>query len=606
MSGTGSASPLHADPLLDRALQDAQRGDVARAMDGVQTLLRAQPDNTDALQVLGMLLTKSGRAAEAVQHLARAVAADPNFATYRNNLGNALMQVQRHEDAATQYRAAIALDPQYWRAWQGLVNALQKLDRHVEALETCHQALTLRTPWSEMTALAAGCLERLGRVDDAVELLRKGILTQMTSAEGTRESRDAAVLALTAPRLFFLNYTSITPASLAEEHLTYMGCVPAARTPARTPPDPERRLRIGFLSGDLRTHSAGYFALPLAWAKPDDVDLICFATNPVATGDPVTAQYRSLSSGWVECATMSDDGLDAAIRTQRIDVLLDLSGHTGMGRLSALNGKPAPVIMSAIGYPNTTGHPAVDYRIVDSITDPPGTEALATEALVRIDPCFLSYVPPSESPTPEMPPADAPPTFGSFNNTSKVGQATARLWAGAMARVPESRLLIKSDRMRCDATRERLLATLEAAGIARERIELIPATKSIGDHLALYSRIHVALDPTPYNGTTTTCEALWMGVPVVTMTGHRHASRVSTSLLTAAGLTDWIAPDEESFARIAGDLVTNRARLAAFRADAQRLLQASPLLDGHAYAARTYAAIRERWRLWCANQAGTP
>jgi protein O-GlcNAc transferase len=605
MSGAGSASPLHADPLLDRALQDAQRGEIAGAMGAVQTLLRAQPDNTDALQVLGMLLTKSGRAAEAVQHLARAVAADPNFATYRNNLANALTQVKQHEEAVTQYRAAIELDPRYWRAWQGLVSALQKLDRHVEALETCERAIARRERWPEMSALAAGCLERLGRVDDAVDLLRKAALEQMLSTEGTREARDAAVLALTAQRLFFLNYTDISPAALAEEHLTYMGCVPSARSPARTPPVADRRLRVGFLSGDLRTHSAGYFALPLAWARPDDVDIVCFATNPVATGDPVAAQYRSLSSGWVECTTMSDAGLDAAIRAQRIDVLLDLSGHTGMGRLNALHGKPAPVIMSAIGYPNTTGHPAVDYRIVDSITDPPGSETLATEALVRIDPCFLSYVPPSESPAPEMPPAEAPPTFGSFNNTSKVGQATATLWAAAMARVPEARLLIKSDRMRCDATRERLLATLEAAGIARERVELLPATKSIGDHLALYSRIHVALDTTPYNGTTTTCEALWMGVPVVTMTGHRHASRVSTSLLTAAGLTDWIAADPESFARIAGNLVMDRVRLAAFRADAQRLLQASPLLDGHAYAARTYAAIRERWRRWCATQAGS-
>jgi predicted O-linked N-acetylglucosamine transferase (SPINDLY family) len=599
----GSPTPLHSDPVLDRALHQAQRGEVSAAMESVQLLLRVHPDNTDALQVLGMLLTKSGRAAEAVRHLERAVTVDPNFATYRNNLGNALVQVGRHEDAATHYRAAIALDRSYWRAWQGLVGALQKLDRHDEALETCERAIARRRSWPEMSALAAGCLERLGRVEDAVDLLRKTALEQVLGSEGTREVRDAAVLALTAQRLFLLNYTDISPAALAEEHLAYMGCVPPARNPARTPPDPERMLRVGFLSGDLRTHSAGYFALPLAWVKPDDVEIICFATNPVATGDPVAAQYRSLSSGWVDCATMSDAGLDAAIRAHRIDVLLDLSGHTGMGRLNALHSKPAPVIMSAIGYPNTTGHPAVDYRIVDSITDPPGTEALATEALVRIDPCFLSYVPPSESPTPEMPSADAPPTFGSFNNTSKVGQATATLWAAAMARVPESRLLIKSRGMRCDPTSERLLATLESAGIARERVELLPATKSIGDHLALYSRIHVALDPTPYNGTTTTCEALWMGVPVVTMTGERHAARVSTSLLTAAGLTDWIAPDAETFARIAGDLVMDRPRLAAFRADSQRLLQASPLLDGHAYAARTYAAIRERWRRWCATQA---
>ena len=442
----GSPTPLHSDPVLDRALQQAQRGEVGAAMESVRLLLRVQPDNTDALQVLGMLLAKSGRAAEAVRHLERAVAVDPNFATYRTNLGNALMQAARHEDATAHYRAAIALDRRYWRAWQGLVGALQKLDRHDEALNTCHQALALRSPWPEMTALAAGCLERLGRLDEAVELLRDAIAEQVTGTVGTRDSRDAAVLALKAQQLFFLNYTDIAPDALAREHVAYMGCVPRAQSPARTPPDPERALRVGLLSGDLRTHSAGYFALPLAWARPEDVALVCFATNPVATGDPVTAQYRSLSSGWVECATMSDDGLDATIRAHRIDVLLDLAGHTGIGRLGALGRKPAPVIISAIGYPNTTGHPCVDYRIVDSVTDPPGTESLATETLVRIDPCFLSYVPPSESPAPAMPPDAAPPTFGSFNNTSKLGKATAHLWAGAMARVPQSRLLIKSDR----------------------------------------------------------------------------------------------------------------------------------------------------------------
>ena len=587
----GQQTPLHSDPALDRALQQAQRGDVMGAMASVQLVLRVQPDNTDAMQVLGMLLTKSGRAADAVRHLERAVAVDPNFTTYRNNLGNALMEVRRREDAVTQFRAAIALDQRYWRAWQGLVSALQQLDRPEEALETCMRALAIRPDWPAMTTDVAGCLERLGRVDDAIDTLRAGI------------ARDPACLQLHAVMVFFMNYTGIDRDALADAHRAIARAVPAGGRAARTPPDPGRRIRVGLLSGDLRTHSAGYFALPIAWARPDDVEIVCFATNPPATDDPVAAQYRALSSAWVECATMSDEGLDAAIRAQRIDVLIDLAGHTGMGRLGALWQKPAPVILNAIGYPNTTGHPSVDYRIVDSITDPPGSERLATERLLRIDPCFLSYVPPSESPSPAMPAAGTPPTFGSFNLTSKIGDATARLWAAAMERVPESRLVIKCGRMRSPTARENLLCRLERAGIARHRVELLERTRSIGDHLAMYSRVHVALDPTPYNGTTTTCEALWMGVPVVTMTGDRHASRVSTSLLSAAGLHEWIAPDAGSFARIAGDLVTDAARLSAFRADAQRMLQASALLDGRGYAARVHAAIRQCWQRWCANQA---
>ena len=588
MSGS---TPLHADPALDRALQQAQRGDVVSAMASVQLLLRVQPDNTDAMQVLGMLLTKSGRAADAVRHLERAVAVDPNFATYRNNLGNALMEVRRREDAVTQFRAAIALDQRYWRAWQGLVSALQQLDRPEEALETCMRALAIRPDWPAMTSEVAGCLERLGRVEEAIGTLRTGL------------ERDPTSFPLHALMVFFMNYTGVDREALADAHREVARAVPAGTQPARTSPDANRRIRVGLLSGDLRTHSAGYFALPIAWARPDDVDIVCFATNPPAVDDPVAAQYRALSSAWVECATMSDEGLDAAIRAQRIDVLLDLAGHTGMGRLSALCRKPAPVIINAIGYPNTTGHPRVDYRIVDSITDPPGSEHLATEQLLRIDPCFLSYVPPSQSPAPAMPDAGTPPTFGSFNLTTKISDATAQLWAGAMRIVPESRLLIKCGRMRSPTARENLLCRLERAGIARERVEILERTRSIGDHLALYGRMHVALDPTPYNGTTTTCEALWMGVPVVTMTGDRHAARVSTSLLSAAGLHEWIAPDAGSFARIAANLVTDAARLSAFRADAQRMLQASSLLDGRGYAVRVHAAIRQCWQRWCANHA---
>ena len=358
----GSAVPLHADPALDRALRQAHLGDVQGAMASVQLLLRVQPDNTDALQVLGMLLTKSGRAADAVTHLERAVAVDPSFAAYRNNLGNALLEARRTADAAAQFRAAISLDRSYWRAWQGLVSALQRLDHPEEARETCMQALAIRPVWPEMTADLAGCLERLGRVEEAIHALHTGL------------ERDPKCVPMRGVMCFFMNYTSIDREALADAHRAIARAIPRAAQPARTDPDPDRRIRIGLLSGDLRTHSAGYFALPIAWARPEDTDIVCFATNPPALNDPVAAQYRALSSSWVECATMSDEGLDAAIRAQRIDVLIDLAGHTGMGRLSALAHKPAPVIINAIGYPNTTGHPSVDYRIVDAITDPPGHE----------------------------------------------------------------------------------------------------------------------------------------------------------------------------------------------------------------------------------------
>ena len=300
---------------------------------------------------------------------------------------------------------------------------------------------------------------------------------------------------------------------------------------------------------------------------------------------------------------MDDATLDAAIRMRRIDVLLELSGHTNGGRLRALDRKPAPVIVTAIGYPNTTGHPAVDVRIVDSITDPPGSEACATERLVRIDPCFLCFTPPEDAGTPTLPPVDAPITFGSFNLAAKIAPEAIAMWSAAMAAVPGSRLLLKSRTLVDPGTRQRLVDRLVAGGIAADRVETLAYSPSVADHLALYSRMHVALDTFPYHGATTTCEALWMGVPVVSLAGDRHAARVGASLLAAAGWPELVASTPEEFARLAARLATDRSRLAEFRATARDRLRTSPLLDSAAYAARFHAALRDCWRRHCGAAA---
>jgi predicted O-linked N-acetylglucosamine transferase (SPINDLY family) len=317
----------------------------------------------------------------------------------------------------------------------------------------------------------------------------------------------------------------------------------------------------------------------------------------------IERRYRELTDEWVEAAAMDDATLDAAIRMRRIDVLLELSGHTNGGRLRALDRKPAPVIVTAIGYTNTTGHPAVDVRIVDSITDPPGSEAFATERLVRIDPCFLCFTPPEDAGTPTLPPVDAPITFGSFNLAAKIAPEAIAMWSAAMAAVPGSRLLLKCRTLVDPGTRQRLVDRLVAGGIAADRVETLAYSRSVADHLALYSRMHVALDTFPYHGATTTCEALWMGVPVVTLVGDRHAARVGASLLAAAGWPELVASTTEEFARRAAGLATDRSRLAEFRATARDRLRASPLLDSAAYAARFHAALRECWRRHCGTAA---
>jgi protein O-GlcNAc transferase len=578
---------------LQRALQDAQSGKLDAAIASVRSLLRIQPKNTDALQLLGLFLTQAGQSQQAVVQLERAVSLAPQVAGYRNNLGNALAGIGRQRDAAAQYEKAVALDPAYFRAYLGLALARTAMLDAPGAVEACRRGLAIRPDWPEMVSCAATAFEAADRIDEAIRCVRDAV------------RRDPSSELLRSKLAFLLNYAAATPAEAFAAHREYHDLV--ARTPQAPPrpvADPERPLRIGVLSGDLRTHSVGYFAEPIFRTKHAGDAIVVFATLPGSDRDAMTTRFRALADGWVESSILDHASLDAAIRRERIDVLLELSGHTNGGRLAALDRKPAPVIVSAIGYPNTTGHPCVDWRVVDATTDPAGSEAYATERLLRLDPCFLCYEPPVDAPAPTLPAEDAPITFGSFNLTSKVGPDTIRFWRAALEAVPGSRLLVKSKSIADDATRRSVLARLEAGGIDPSRVETLAYTATQADHFALYGRMHVALDTHPYNGTTTTCEALWMGVPVVTLEGDRHAARVGASLLRAAGCEAWIARSPEEFAACAARLAADRSGLAEFRRTARERLRASVLLDSAAYGARFHDALRATWRDWCGRNAG--
>lgn len=578
-------------PTIQRALQDAQSGRLDGAIASLRSLLRMQPKNTEAMQVLGLLLTQAGQREQAIVQLERAAQLEPQAAAFRNNLGNALLDHGRARDAALQFAKAVELDRNYFRAFLGLALARTALHDSVGAIEACRRGLAIRTNWPEMSLCAAAALESGDRLDEAIACLREAL------AQSPGDERLLSRLALA------LNYTCSTPQAIHAAHIAYRGAI--RREPA-SPPSPaadrDRPLRIGVLSGDLRAHSVGYFAEPFFIARPADHAITVFATNPPDAG-ALAQRFRSLADGWVECAALSDKALDRVIREHGIDVLIDLSGHTKGGRLPALDRKPAPVIVSAIGYPNTTGHPSVDWRIVDSVTDPDGAEGLCTERLLRIDPCFLCYQPSPDAPEPTPPPADAAFTFGSFNLSSKISESTIALWSAVLRSVPHSRLLVKSKSIADDSTRNRLLERLASGGVDRARIETLAYTATQAEHFALYGRVHVALDTTPYNGTTTTCEALWMGVPVVTLEGDRHAARVGASLLQAAGRPDLVARDPEDFVEIASRLAQDRGGLDARRHDARESLRSSALLDASAYGARFHAAVREAWRSWCGAQA---
>jgi predicted O-linked N-acetylglucosamine transferase (SPINDLY family) len=372
---------------------------------------------------------------------------------------------------------------------------------------------------------------------------------------------------------------------------------------------PDRRLTLGFVSSDLRTHSISWFLLPLlANLDRKAFRVACYDTGVKA--DRVTERLRRLSDVWRNLPRLTPSALSAQIRADGVDIAIDLSGHTAGHRLATLHMRPAPLQVTWLGYPNTTGVRAIDLRIVDAVTDPlmddgasserPST--VATERLLRLPECFLCYGPPDDALEPTMPEpggSSGGVVFGSFSTLSKVNDACAALWAKVLGAVPGSRLLLKNRAFATPAVRDRVVRRLAAAGLDPARIEAAAWTDSTADHLAYYRRLHIALDTWPYCGTTTTCEALWMGVPVVTLAGATHASRVGASLLTTTELTDLIARTEEEYVSIAAALAADPARIAALRSSLRERMRRSPLCDAPGFAARFGAALRAEWIKAC-------
>lgn len=576
---------------IARAIEDAQRGRMEQALASLRLLLKVRPDDPDALAAIGLLLVQSGQLQQAIRHLTKAVTGHPHAPGAHTNLANALLGAQRFTEAARHYEQALGLEPAHRNAILGLVIARTRLEDADGALVIADRGLALEPNWPRLQMARALALAAADRVEEAVASTESFLRTHPDLPE------------LRQQMLFLLNYTSRPAPELTALHCEYGRSVSRRGTPARTAADPERPLRVGILSSDLRTHSVGYFAEPCIANVPAGWTIACFATTPVQRDDPMTQRFMALADRWVDAANLDDATLDSAIRDAGIDVLVELNGHSSGNRLAALDRKPAPVIVTAIGYPNTTGHPCVDWRIVDSVTDPPGTESHCTEGLLRLDPCFLCYVPPRDAPAPGMPSPDGALTFGSFNLASKIREETVALWARALSSVPGSRLLLKSRSMQDPALCSRLLARFKRGGIDPARVEAIGYTKDTNSHLGLYSRVHVALDTAPYNGTTTTCEALWMGIPVVTIEGDRHAARVGASLLRAAGLPELVARTPEEFAAIAGSLAQDRGRLDSLRTGLRGRLRESTLLDAAGYSGRFHALLRTAWRAYCRNAA---
>jgi protein O-GlcNAc transferase len=577
----------------------AQSGRVAEAVEHFERAARAEPGNADAQASLGMALAQAGRREAAARALAAAVARNPNHVMARFNLGVLRSEAGALEEAAEHFRAVIARQPDRPDPRLNLAEVLRRAHRYEDALEVLDEAVRRHPGISALRVNRANVLKYLGRIPEAEAAYRDAVAANPDD----EVARDNQLLcALYAP--------DRAPADIRDLHRAWgervTARLPAPPKPHANPPDPERPLKVGYVSPDLREHPVAAFVAPIL-GRHDPARVMATAYAHVPNPDATTARLKALAPAWRDVAGMDDDALAEQIRADGIDVLVDLAGHTRGARLGAFARAPAPVQITYLGYPVGTGLPAIGHRITDRVADPPGTDDFYTEALLRLEAPFCCFAEPEHGPDPGPPPArtNGYVTFGSQANPVKVNERVLALWARVLQAVPDARLLLGSGEYASRGVRERVLAGLAEGGVGPERVAFSPeAALGKGDFLARYTRMDVALDTFPYAGHTTTCEALWMGLPVITLAGEWYIQRVGASLLGVMDLEELVADTPEAYVDAARRLAAEPDRLADLRAGLRERMQASPLMDGAGFTRRLEDAYREAWRRWCSGHPG--
>ncbi len=608
--------------LLAAALE--QRGGLEEARAHFERAVELEPANPAARHRLGLSLAQSGQFQEAEAHLKEAAALAPNFAMAHMHLGNvhkalgdlnrAVIELRTAASLAPQdgevqfslggilqameqlgpaqeaYRAALALRPDYVEALNNLGLTFYLQRRYAEALPCHRKAVQLRPTHANAQCGLGMDTFALGMVDESIAAYRAAV---------TLDPSDAATHAILA---LAMNYSaSLSPEEVTREHFAwgrrFDGFADAVR-PHQNGREPDRRIRVGFLSADFIEHPVGFFIEPvLEHLDRGQFDVTCYMAGPWK--DDLTTRVRKLAGAWREVHALSDVALAEQIRADRVDVLVEMSGLTLGNRLAAVARRPAPVQATYLGFPTTTGVRSVDYRITDAWADPPGmTEHLHTETLLRLPKTFACYRAPANAPEVSALPAKCSGhvTFGFVNMVYKLTPAMIDLWCRLLERAPTSRLIMVVE----DDARGRIAELIAAHGIDARRVDVM-GRKKHAEYLALISSIDIALDTYPFNGHTTTCDCLWMGVPVVSLAGTSAARRAGVSVMNNIGLPELVAEDEESYLNIAARLAGDVHRLENLRQELRSKLQSSPIMNGLEFANDLGHALRAMWRRWCAN-----
>ncbi len=638
------------------------RGNLAESVLCYQRALTLNPEFVEAHNNLGEALTTQGEYSEAEACYQRVLALNPDFALAHYNLGNTSRMNGDPETAISFYQRALELDPSHTLSHYHLGLTLQSMDRLNEAKEGYRHALDL-DPEHVLTLLDLGNLLRIerdydaaiayfkqvlnndpahatahynlgialydcGRFTDAVAGFERsleynsgfqdahnylGLIAKDRGNTGDALTHFKNAIAINpsdamihSNLLLYLNYApGFSRAEVYHEHQRYNALHAAALTTQSSYSNskhPQRRLRIGYVSPDFRKHANAYFFEPvLEHHDRAQFEIYCYYTDTKVDMDNQRIQQHS--DHWLDCAKLSDDILVDQIKRDQIDLLVDLAGHTANNRLGIFARKPAPVQLAYLGYPNTRGMPCIDYRISDRHIEPENdAENFSTETLIRMPESWYCFRPPNDSPAVNALPAASNGyiTFGSLNQHCKTNPGVLTLWAQVLQAVPGSKLLIHTHTRSLNDpnTRQTFAAFFNGLGISADRL-IFDDLEPPENHLCSYHKIDIGLDTFPHNGGATTCEALWMGVPVVTLPGESLASRMSLSILSTLNMLELVARTENEYVAICAKLAVDKQGLQHWRTEMRNRMQASPLLDPATFTRQLEAAYQKMWQAWC-------
>ena len=609
---------------LGNALWDAGKSDEGIA--SYHRALQLRPDFAEALDNLSNAMYQQGKLDEAIGLSRRALVLNPHYFPAHISLGNALRSQGRLDEAVESYRKALELNPDYAIAHNNLGTALKEQGKRDEAIACYEQALLLKPDYAEAHSNLGTCLSDQGNLDAAIASYQQALLLNPDYAEGHNnlgvafydggrpdEAMACYQQALRLKPDYALahsNYLNalhyrpqVTQAELLEAHLEYdrrhAAPLRAAWRPHENAADPERPLRLGFVSPSFAWRPVARFLVRVLENLDRRQSIIaCYSDR--ASQDEMTARFQAVSTIWRDVLGVADAALAEQIRADRIDILFDLAGHTGPNRLLVFARKPAPIQITWLDYEGTTGLSAMDYLLADRYEVPPEADRWYCEKVLRLPDDYACYDAPADAPAVGPLPALANGlvTFGSFNLPSKFTPQVVATWARIFRQVPDARIILKYAGLDRPAGGAHFRQLFADQGIAPERVEL-QGWSPYNEMLACYHQVDVALDPFPYNGGLTTCDALWMGVPVITCPGQTFASRHGLSHLSNAGLTETIAGDLEEYADLAVSLARDLPRLAEIRARLRAQMAASPLCDGKRLADNLLQLLRGVWRDWC-------